>query len=89
MAQFRATIKGSKGVASRLGGKKSGIDVHVNAWDLGIRVVGYYNEKTKQDEFDLYLNAGSNGNGPSFNVGRFVRKDLDRCTDGGNAEKVA
>jgi len=38
MAQYRAVIKGSRGEASRLGHKSSGIRAEVNGWNLGILV---------------------------------------------------
>jgi len=40
MAQFRGTVQGSRGGASRLGGKSSGIDTTANGWDMGVRVWG-------------------------------------------------
>jgi hypothetical protein len=38
MAQFRATIRGQRGEASRLGSKKSGITANVNGWGIGVHV---------------------------------------------------
>ena len=61
MAQFRATIKGQRGHASRLGGKNTGIFAWVNGWHSGVEVCGKYNEITKQDEFQIYKTGGSCG----------------------------
>lgn len=61
MAQFRATIKGQRGEASRLGSKKSGIYSNLNAWNIGLRVYLTHNETTGKDEIDVTLTGGSNG----------------------------
>lgn len=61
MAQFRATMQGQRGSASRLGSKKSGLDVNVNGWDNGIRIEASYDEKNHADKFAVYVTSGSNG----------------------------
>lgn len=60
MAHFRATIKGQKGEASRLGSKSSGIVAEINGWDRGIRV--YAEFKDGKDHFVVVSTGGSNGN---------------------------
>jgi len=65
MAQFRATIQGNKGSASRLGSKSGGIHVKANAWHLGIDVDGRHDEKTDCDSFNVTITSGSgHGRGP-------------------------
>ena len=59
MAQFRATIKGQRGEASRLGTKKSGISAHINGWELGVRVEAC--DVSGHDVFEVYITSGSNG----------------------------
>lgn len=59
MAQFRATIQGRRGIASRLGGKQSGIDAKVNGWHLGIRVQCAH--VNGEDVFMVFKTGGSTG----------------------------
>lgn len=60
MARFKATIQGSRGQASRLGGVESGISVEANGWNLGIYVMGYVDDDGN-DRFQVYRTDGSNG----------------------------
>jgi hypothetical protein len=57
VARFRATIKGSRGEVSRLGTEKSGLDVNVNGWTKGVRVVAYVQDGV--DTFDVWETDGS------------------------------
>ncbi|KKN35466.1 hypothetical protein LCGC14_0783180 [marine sediment metagenome] len=75
MAQFYADIQGSRGAASRMGSKKSGLDGHIRGWDIGARVFMRYNEQTKENECTIDLTSGSNGGG-SKRLGVFTLKDL-------------
>ena len=75
MAHFRATVQGNRGEASRLGTKGSGINAHIDGWNSGIRVVAFYNEANKRDEFSLYFTSGSNGYGTSVSIGRVYEDD--------------
>ena len=59
MAQFMATIAGNRGPASRLGSKKSGLDVTANGWGCGIRVRAHHVDN--KDVFDISVTGGSNG----------------------------
>ena len=61
MAQFRATIQGNRGEASRLGTKNSGLDVTVNGWNVGVSVTARYNSETGNDEIRVFVTKGSNG----------------------------
>ena len=63
MAQFRASMQGQRGEASRLGGKSSGISARVNGWRLGIDVDGRYDEKTDSDVFTVAITQGSSYRG--------------------------
>lgn len=45
MAQYRGTIQGSRGEASRLGHKSSGLILHANGWDIGAEVSLRWNEQ--------------------------------------------
>jgi hypothetical protein len=58
MAHYRAVIHGSRGEASRLGTKKSGIKAIVNAWDIGVTVEARY--ENGANIFRVYKTGGSN-----------------------------
>lgn len=60
MAQFRGTIKGSRGAVSRLGGKGSGLTTYASGWNLGVEVNAWHDEKTGKDYFKVYRTGGSN-----------------------------
>lgn len=59
MAHFRATIKGNRGEASRLGSSASGISAAVNGWNQGIAVTAYAQNDT--DCFHISATGGSSG----------------------------
>ena len=58
MAQFMADIKGSRGKASRLGSKESGIYSHTRGWNAGIEVIGYVDDEGR-DCFEVWTTGGS------------------------------
>lgn len=58
MAHFRATIQGSRGSASRLGGKR-GIHASVNGWDCGVDVYAHYDEELGKDVIIVHKTRGS------------------------------
>lgn len=60
MAQYRGTVKGSRGMASRLGTKKTGIEAHICGWDTGVRVYVRWNEEECEDEVLVFRTGGSN-----------------------------
>lgn len=76
MAQFRATIKGQRGEASRLGSTSSGLSVTANGWTAGVKINAYHRSTThvgpkeqtqvEEDVFDVFLTAGSSGRGRSL-----------------------
>ena len=57
MAQFKATIKGTRGEASRLGSKVSGMSAKVNGWYSGINVEA--RSTMVGDTFYLWSTGGS------------------------------
>ena len=65
MAQFRATIEGNRGPASRLGTKSSGITATINGWNIGVYVSIRYNEILGQDVIQITQTGGSAGQDPS------------------------
>jgi hypothetical protein len=75
MANFRATIKGSKAEAHRLGSKTSGINATVNGWNLGIEVEGKVNSNG-EDTFYVYITGGSKNFTKKGLIGVFAQADL-------------
>ena len=59
MARFYASIKGSRGEATRMGSASSGISGHVRGWDVGARVE--VDDENGQDVVRVYRTGGSNG----------------------------
>jgi hypothetical protein len=74
MAHFRGTIKGSRGLASRLGTTNSGLIVTANGWDAGVRVEGQ--SGSPGDVFYVYATGGSH-NGASPRLIAVVRETPD------------
>jgi hypothetical protein len=62
MAQFRGTLDGQRGQASRLGSKASGLTATCNGWGDGIEVRAWVN-KEGQDVFEVWSTGGSNHTG--------------------------
>ena len=58
MAQYRATIQGMRGEASRLGSKASGMYVTVDGWHVGVRIQA--NHMQGEDVLHVTLTGGSN-----------------------------
>ena len=72
MSQFYADIKGSaKTIATRHGGKTSGISGHVRGWESGIRVEGYHDEDLG-DIFMVWQTSGSGFKSKSVLLGKLV-----------------
>ena len=59
MAQFYAEIQGSRGSATRMGGKSSGIEGHIRGWRIGARVVCSHEDG--KDVVRIYKTGGSQG----------------------------
>ncbi len=77
MAHFYGGVHGSRGEATRLGDKKSGLTTFANGWGLGVDVRIRYCEETKEDVVSVALTGGSNG-GNSKLIGVFTAKDLNK-----------
>ena len=77
MARFRATIKGSRGEASRLGTAKSGLLVHVNGWNVGICIDVGVNEND-QEVFHIYRTGGSNRPGFVESIALIIHPDKEK-----------
>ncbi len=60
MARFRGTVKGSRGEASRLGNKKSGLLVEADGREIGGQI--FMDETGDTDEVTFYVTSGSAGN---------------------------
>ena len=76
MAQYYADIQGSRGAATRMGTKNSGMGGHIRGWNVGARVWMGYNEETEQDECTVSITGGSNG-GRFRDLGTFTAADLE------------
>lgn len=70
MATFRGTVKGSRGKASRLGHRNSGLVTECNTWDAGVRCEARQHSDDSIT-IDVYMTGGSNG-GESIPIG-YVR----------------
>lgn len=77
MAHFYACIKGSRGPATRTGGKSSGIGGHIRGWSVGGVVICHYDEEAGEDKVSFYLTSGSNRRKEKRLIGTFTAKDLD------------
>ena len=75
MAPFRGTIQGSRGEASRLGHKSSGLTLRANGWDIGAEVRLIWNEQEQRDELIICLTHGSNNRGAQIALGTFALED--------------
>ncbi len=72
MAHFYGTVKGSRGEASRLGGKESGMRVTCAGWNAGITSRACYHEGKDRDLFSADFDGGSGGrDGPRISVDYF------------------
>lgn len=62
MAQFRGTIKGQRGEASRLGSRSTGLVTTCNGWNIGVKVEAEARGKTAEarDVMRVLVTGGSN-----------------------------
>ena len=58
MAQFRAIIQGQRGLAARLGSRRSGIWARVDGWHSGVYVEGW-TDAEGLDHFRVQRTGGS------------------------------
>jgi len=75
MSHFYADIQGSRGAATRQGGKTSGINGHIRGWHIGARIACYVNAEGK-DTCSITLTSGSAGMKCEKPLGIFTAKDL-------------
>jgi hypothetical protein len=57
MAQFYGEMQGSKGPASRMGSKQSGLQAHIRGWTVGVAVECQH--VGGEDVIDVYFTGGS------------------------------
>lgn len=74
MAQYRGTLQGNRGSASRLGTKSSDLTVTAHGWHLGLRAVMYWDETAQEDRLRVELNSGSGYDNARRFLGIFRRK---------------
>lgn len=70
MAHFLGSVRGGRGVATRIGHKTTGLTVKANGWNRGITVEASY-DSAGVDVFNVYLTGGSNGNGQRQLLGTY------------------
>lgn len=70
MAHFIGYLQGSRGEASRLGTKNTGIDARAQGWEIGGKIIMECN-KDGEDIVTIYVTRGSNNRGNSLNLGSF------------------
>lgn len=75
MSRFYASIQGSRGEATRVGTKNSGLSGHIRGWNVGCRVHLSTNDKD-EDVCTVILTGGSNGSKREVQLGTFTEKDL-------------
>lgn len=63
MAQYRGTISGQRGQASRLGSKASGLVSYTASWQGAVSVSLWYDSRTDTDMADVSLTTHTNGAG--------------------------
>ena len=61
MAQYYADIQGTRGAATRMGSKNSGMSGHIRGWSVGAKVFMSWNEQEQRDEVTIKLTGGSRG----------------------------
>ena len=75
MAQYQGKIQGSRGQATRLGTKSSGLETQCNGWNVGATARLDYNGVKERDEISLYVTTGSNPKHDRIYLGRFFIND--------------
>jgi len=75
MSRFYASIRGSRGMATRQGGKSSGISGHIRGWNIGARVHCFVNDEGK-DVVQVFKTSGSSGWGGGQQIAEFTDKSI-------------
>jgi hypothetical protein len=66
MARFYMTAYGqAKNPATTRGSEKSGMIVHVNGWDKGVKINAYVDDEGR-DVFEVYETGGSRSSGATL-----------------------
>jgi hypothetical protein len=73
VAHFIGFIRGTRGEASRLGGKEGGIRSRVQGWQSGVKVIGRH--AGGKDWFQIWATSGSDSSTPEQLVATVGRKD--------------
>jgi len=70
MSRFYASIQGNRGMATRQGTPKSGMEGHVRGWNIGARVTCYVGDDGK-DRVRVTLTGGSSNPFSKRDLGTF------------------
>ena len=73
MAQFRGTVEGQRGEASRLGSKSSGLTVTANGWNIGVRV--FVEHIDGRDVIHVQQTGGSNNRSPIKTIATIIDQE--------------
>ena len=77
MSRFYGDLQGSRGMATRQGGKSSGISGHLRGWNIGARViVAPQGENPEVDEVAILKTGGSSGSTSSGYIAGYSRTEL-------------
>lgn len=61
MSRYYASIQGSRGIATRQGTPKSGIEGHIRGWNIGVKIHCCPDDiNPQEDTCHIYLTGGSN-----------------------------
>ena len=72
MSRFYGSLNGNRGMATRQGTAKSGMQSHTRGWNIGAEVNCYVNDQG-QDEVQVVLTGGSANSSTLKELGRFVK----------------
>lgn len=81
MAHFYGSMQGSRGEATRMGTKNSGITAHIRGWDIGANV-DVRTDSNGNDVVTVFLTHGSNNPRHAQCLGMF------KLADDGTFEQV-
>ena len=62
MAYFYGRMKGRTTDITRTGTSSSGIEAHLQGWDIGIKVRLYYDRNLRKDVVEVFETDGPDGN---------------------------
>ena len=78
MARFYASIQGSRGEATRMGGEGSGIHGHIRGWNVGARITVHVGDDG-EDVVTVWRTTGSSGSGLSEQIASFTASSKIRA----------